>query len=212
MLSFYGRLLKELCQKTIEMNTIVTIRLVVFLSLMTTLTSCYSVKKSVAKSKPNSEKINWPDNYKPEEAGFFVHNEIDIKASPQTVWNILVKAEDWPQWYEGASDVHIKSNTSGILEDKTEFSWKTMGQDFESTIIKEFQAPYRLSWEATKSNIRGYHAWLIIPTEDGCKVITSEAQHGFLTFMQKAFLPNKLRKLHDIWLDELKQKAEDEIH
>jgi len=63
-----------------------------------TLVSCYSVKTSVEKSKPNSEKINWPDNYKPENAGFFVHNEIDINAEPQIVWDILIKAEDWPNW------------------------------------------------------------------------------------------------------------------
>jgi len=176
-----------------------------------TLVSCYSVKKTVEKSKPNSEKINWPNNYKPNKASFFVHNEIDIDAEPQVVWNILIKAEDWPNWYEGATDVKIISNNSAQLEDKSIFSWKTMGQSFESTIIKEFKPPYRLSWEATKNNIRGYHAWLIIPTDKGCKVITSEAQHGFLTIMQKVFVPNKLEKLHDIWLKELKNKAEDEI-
>lgn len=174
------------------------------------LSSCYSLKQSVASSKPNSEKIVWPDEYRPEEAGFFVHNEMAIKASPQVVWNILVKAEDWPKWYNGATDVKILNNKSAQLDDSSVFSWKTMGQNFESTEIKEFSPPHRLSWEAKKNNIRGYHAWLIIPTDEGCKVITSEAQHGFLTVMQKVFVPNKLRKLHDIWLTELKNKAENE--
>ncbi|GAA0872978.1 hypothetical protein GCM10009117_21250 [Gangjinia marincola] len=183
--------------------------LIILYSLV--LVSCYSVKKTVEKSKLNSEKINWPANYKPEEAGFFVHNEIDINAEPQAVWDILIKAEDWPKWYEGATDVNIINNKSTQLGDKTIFSWKTMGQSFESTTIKEFSPPYRLSWEATKNNIKGYHAWLIIPTDNGCKVITSETQHGFLTFMQKVFVPNKLEKLHDIWLKELKKKAENEI-
>ncbi|MET1259023.1 SRPBCC domain-containing protein [Flagellimonas sp. DF-77] len=176
-----------------------------------TLLSCYSVKKTVESSKPNSEQINWPENYKPEDAGFFVHNEIDINAEPQIVWDILVKAEDWSTWYLGAKDVKIQNSNLAQLEENTIFSWKTMGQNFESTTIKEFEPPYRLSWEATKNNIRGYHAWLIIPTNNGCKVITSETQHGFLTFMQKIFLPNKLEKLHDIWLTELKNKAENEI-
>ena len=182
--------------------------LMVFLSIMI-LPGCYSVRKSVEQSKPNSEKINWPKGYTPEEARFFVHNEIDINAEPQLVWEILVQAEKWPNWYIGAKDVKLMNNNSGILGNQSVFSWNTMGQNFETTTIKEFEAPYRLGWEATKHNIRGYHAWLIIPNgEGGCKVITSEAQHGFLTLMQKLFVPNKLRKLHDIWLAELKNKAE----
>jgi len=181
----------------------------IFLAAMV-LPSCYSVRKSVERSKPNSEKINWPEGYAPEEAGFFVHNEIDIHADPQVVWDILIEAEKWPDWYIGAKDVKVTNDSTGKLESQSVFSWKTMGQNFETTTIKEFEAPYRLSWEAIRNNIRGYHAWLIIPQDEGCKVITSETQHGFLTFMQKVFVPNKLRKLHDIWLEELKDKAENE--
>jgi len=178
------------------------------LSIILILSGCYSTKKTVERSKPNSEKISWPVAYNPEDAGFFVHNEIDIKADPQIVWNLLIAAESWPEWYEGMTDVRVKTNTNGMLESSAVLSFKTMGQFFETVTIKEFEAPYRLSWEATRKDIRGYHAWLIIPTEDGCKVITSEAQHGFKAFLQKAFLPNKLRKLHDVWLAELKEKSE----
>ena len=76
--------------------------------------------------------------------------------------------------------------------------------------VREFDPPYRLSWESVRNDIQGYHAWMIVPTEAGCKVITSESQHGLKAFLQKAFLPNKLRKLHDVWLEEFKRKAENE--
>jgi hypothetical protein len=82
-----------------------------------------------------------------------------------------------------------------------------MGLNFEST-IEEFVPSSRLSWESRKKSIRGYHAWLIIPTADGCKVITDESQNGWLTFFEKIFQPKKLHKLHDIWLAELKKQAE----
>ncbi|MEM8966528.1 MAG: SRPBCC domain-containing protein [Bacteroidota bacterium] len=177
-----------------------------FLSLL--LSGCYSTKKTVERSRPNSEKIDWPSEYNPEEAGFFVHNEIDIKADPQIVWDLLIDAESWPNWYEGMTDVSVKTNPNGKLDSSTVLSFKTMGQFFETVTVKEFEPPYRLSWEATRKDIRGYHAWLIIPTKEGCKVITSETQHGLKAFMQKAFLPNKLRKLHDVWLTEFKNKAE----
>ena len=82
-----------------------------------------------------------------------------------------------------------------------------MGLNFKST-IKEYEPPHRLSWESTHKRIRGYHAWLIIPTESGSKLVTSEAQHGFMTLPQKVFVPKKLSGLHDEWLAEIKVKSE----
>ena len=180
--------------------------LIVLLSI--SLTSCYSVKKAVHNSKPNSEKINWPEDYKPEDAGFFVHNEIDVEADAQVVWDLLIEAEAWPNWYEGMKNVKVNTNDNGILDGESVLSFETMGQHFKTVTIKEFEPPFRLSWEAKKNDIRGYHAWLIISTDDGCKIVTSESQHGFKAFLQKVFMPNKLRKLHDVWLEGFKNKAE----
>ncbi|MDJ0701459.1 MAG: hypothetical protein QNJ07_16540 [Woeseiaceae bacterium] len=69
-----------------------------------------------------------------------------------------------------------------------------------------------MGWESKKSTIRAYHAWLIVPTDTGSTVIIDEAQHGFLTTMQRVFQPNKLHRLHDVWLAELKARAEANLH
>lgn len=153
------------------------------------------------------DKIRWPAGYRPEEASFFVHNEVHVRAPPELVWEVLVHAEAWPTWYEGASDVKLPSAARGVLTEGTSFTWTTMGLDFTST-VKELAPPYRLSWESRKSTIKGYHAWLVVPTRDGCDVITEESQHGFLTLMQKVFVPTKLHRLHDVWLAGIKKKAE----
>lgn len=179
------------------------------IGLSTCLAGCYSLRKTVEESRPHSEEIDWPAPYRPAEAGFFVHNEIDIQAAPQVVWDILIEAGSWPEWYQGMTDVTVR-HEDRKLRSGTLFSFRTMGQYFDTVAIREFEAPYRLSWEAVKKDIRGYHAWLIIPTEGGCRVITSESQHGLKAFMQKAFLPNKLWKLHEHWLEQLKSKAENE--
>ena len=168
-----------------------------FIALLTT--GCYSVKKSVERSYPNSKDIHWPEDYKPEESKFFVHNEIYIDASPETVWSILIKADEWEDYYEGASNLRLSNGTDGRLSENSVFTWKTMGLDFTSS-IKEFEPPNRLSWESDNKSIRGYHTWLIIPTKNGSKLITSEAQHGFMTFLQKMFVPHKLERLHYDWL------------
>ena len=179
----------------------------ILLGIMTVLSSCYSVTKTVERSYPNSKQINWPDSYAPEESKFFVHNEIFINAPPETVWDVLIKAKEWEDYYEGASDLVLIDNSTGRLNQNSIFTWKTMGLDFTST-IEEFEAPYCLSWASVNKSIQGYHAWLIIPTENGSRLITSEAQHGFMTLPQKLFVPNKLGRLHDTWLEEIKRKSE----
>jgi len=176
------------------------------LSLLT-LPGCYSVKKSVQASYPNSQQIVWPENYQPEESQFFVHNEIQINAPATAVWEILIDASQWESYYAGATKLVLENSTSGKLEANTIFKWKTMGLDFVSE-IKEFDAPYRLAWESNKSSIQGYHAWLIIPNEMGYTLVTSEAQHGIMTLAQKVFVPNKLEGLHDEWLLAIKNLAE----
>ncbi|MCG5054970.1 MAG: SRPBCC domain-containing protein [Myxococcales bacterium] len=150
--------------------------------------------------------IHWPQSYQPEDATFFVHNETEVLAPPEVVWDILVQAEAWPTWYEGAQDVKVRSSR-GRLHEAASFTWTTMGLDFTST-VEEWHPPTRLSWESRKRSIKGYHAWLLVPTETGCRLVTDEAQFGFLAFMQKIFIPNKLHRLHDVWLAEIKRKAE----
>ncbi len=168
--------------------------------------SCVSISDAVKEAEAAPGTINWPEDYDPDSASFFVHNWIDINAPPEVVWDILIQAETWPDWYEGASNVEVVGD-SAMLEEGSVFTWKTMGLNFESTVT-EFQPPTRLSWESRRRVIRGYHAWLVVPTEFGSTVITDESQHGFLTYMQRIFQPNKLRRLHDIWLAEIKAKAE----
>lgn len=161
-----------------------------------------SLKLSVLIAQEAPYIINWPEEYEPQHAKFFVSNEVFINASAEKIWNILIEAETWPNWYEGASNVKLLSSDYGTLESKSVFTWKTMGMNFKSTIT-EFEPPHRLSWESEKRSIKGYHAWLIIPVENGCRVITDESQHGFLTFFEKTFQPRKLHRLHDTWLNEI---------
>jgi uncharacterized protein YndB with AHSA1/START domain len=151
--------------------------------------------------------VNWPAEYEPSKSKFFVHNEIEIAASPKKVWSILIDAEQWPGWYVGAEGVSITNSDSSLLQPNSVFIWKTMGLDFEST-IKEFEPTSRLSWESKKKSIQGYHAWVILPTASGCRVITDESQNGWLTFFEKTFQGKKLKRLHELWLSELKKKAE----
>jgi uncharacterized protein YndB with AHSA1/START domain len=190
-----------------------TIRLLLPSLCLASLVNCASAPRAGSAENPlpsgptPADRINWPAQYVPERASFFVHNQIDVDAPPDVVFGVLVEAETWPTWYEGAKDVRVLGDTNGALAERSSFSWSTMGLDFTS-VVTEFRPPHRLSWESRKSTIQGYHAWLIVPSGTGSRVVTEESQYGFMTGMQKVFVPNKLRRLHDTWLAELKKRAE----
>lgn len=177
------------------------------LPLVLLLTSCSTPPPASApRGAAVGQAIRWPAGYEPARATFYVHNEIEIAAPPKVVWEILVQAKAWPEWYVGARNVMPKS-PSGRLAGGSSFAWETMGLRLESE-IREFVPPFRLSWESRQPTIQGYHAWLIVPTPTGCRVVTDESFNGVLAFLQKVFLPKKLEGLHEIWLVELKKKAE----
>jgi hypothetical protein len=163
------------------------------------------------KTKKYDEKTNliyWPAEFNPKVAKFYVYNEIDINASPEVVWNILIDAKKWHTFYKGVEKpIQIIDNAHQILAQNVSFRLSTMGQNFVPT-IKEFVPNERMAWEIKISKIQAYHAWIIVPTKTGCKLITPEAQNGFLTFLQKVFQPNKLLNLHENWLEVIKARAE----
>jgi len=153
------------------------------------------------------DQIRWPQAYTPELAPFTITNSIFISAPPQTVWDQLIHAESWPTWYKGATNVVVEGSTTGTLEAGSTIKWTTMDQNLVTKVV-EFEPPYRMGWESRQSSLNAYHAWLLIPADGGTRVVTDESQFGRLAHLQRIFLPSKLRKLHDVWLAELKSRAE----
>lgn len=154
-----------------------------------------------------ADRINWPTAYEPQKATFFVTNQIDVAAPPEAVWDVIVAAAAWPEWYDGASDVKVEGSPGGRLARGSVIAWRTMGLNFRS-VVHEFQAPHRLAWESRRGDIQGYHAWLLVATPTGTRVVTEESQFGFLARMQRWFLRDKLRNLQEDWLLQIKRHAE----
>ena len=109
----------------------------------------------------------------------FAQNAIEIAASPNEVWSLLIDCLEWPQWYEHCSDVSILRG-GPRLDANVKFRFKTLGFYFEPEI--ETFAPHQmLVWSARGPlGTSGAHAWYIEPTPGGCRVITGEAQKGLL--------------------------------
>jgi hypothetical protein len=105
------------------------------------------------------------------------------------------------------SPVEYLDSAATTLRNGLAFKMHTMGLHLKP-VMKEFVPNERMAWEVRRGNLTAYHAWVIVPTSNGCSLITPEAQNGFLTFLQKVFQPNKLLKLHDKWLRLIKEQAE----
>lgn len=152
--------------------------------------------------------IHWPEEFNPTKSSWYVYNEIEINAKPEVVWNILIDAKKWHTFYKGAeSPIEFLDSNAKTLQNGLAFKFHTMGLHLVP-VMKEFIPNERMAWEVRGNNLKAYHAWIIVPTANGCRLITPEAQNGFLTLMQKIFVPNKLLKLHDTWLKLIKERAE----
>jgi DinB superfamily len=161
------------------------------------------------KYSPSTNLVVWPEEFNPSKAKWYVYNEIEINAKPETVWNILIDAKKWHTFYKGVeSPVEYLDITAKTLKNNLAFKMHTMGLHLVP-IMKEFVPNERMAWEVRRGNLTAYHAWVIVPTANGCRLITPEAQNGFLTFLQKVFQPNKLLNLHEHWLEVIKTRAEE---
>jgi hypothetical protein len=182
-------------------------------SVMSAILAQENTVKSIMTKKydPTTNLVVWSEEFNPSKAKWYVYNEIEINAKPAVVWNILIDAKKWHTFYKGVqSPVEYLDTTATTLRNGLAFKMHTMGLQLEP-VMKEFVPNERMAWEVRRGNLTAYHAWVIVPTANGCRLITPEAQNGFLTFLQKVFQPNKLLKLHDKWLRLIKERAENQI-
>lgn len=180
--------------------------------LTTTISAQENCLKSIKTKKyePTTNLVEWPKEFNPTKSKWYVYNEIEINAKPEIVWDILIDAKKWHTFYKGVeSPVEFINDTNATnLKNGLAFKMHTMGLHLEP-LMKEFVPNERMAWEVRRRNLTAYHAWVIVPTAKGCRLITPEAQNGFLTFLQKVFQPNKLLNLHEHWLEVIKARAEE---
>lgn len=172
------------------------------------LSCCYSHKRMIQSSLPYSEKFNWPKAFKPADSDVFIHHEIDINASALVVWDILIHAAKWPEWYNRAEGLTLVKSADGKLGASGIFIWKPAGKF--TAAIKEFNPPYHICrlGKTDHEKMTVYNARVIMPSRDGCKAILYQTRNGPKTKMEKILAPYMIS--NNIWqsLMGLKEKAE----
>jgi hypothetical protein len=152
--------------------------------------------------------IHWPTGFEPASADLFSHNELVINARCERVWQHIVDATRWPEWYPNSRDVRIVGG-SPVLAAGTIFRWTTFGLPLESR-INEFVPYTRIGWfgYAPGTAPSFYHTWYLQPDGPGCRVVTDEVGKG----PDAAHLRNTdeglMHRGHDLWLAGLRWVSE----
>ena len=156
-----------------------------------------------------SREIHWPQGFDPTTADLFSHNELLIKATCERVWQHIVEAAKWPEWYPNSKDVRIIGDGETVLKEGTTFRWTTFGLPLESR-ISEFMPYTRIGWYgyAPGAVPSFYHTWYLTPDGDGCLVVTDEVGKGRDAAHLRDTDESLMHRGHDLWLATLKWVSE----
>ena len=151
-------------------------------------------------------RVRFPSEFAPSLCPVHSYNEILTPVAAERLWRCLIRAGSWETWYPHCKRLKFESGSGPDLTLGTRFSWTTMGVRV-TTVVEEFEPPYRLAWRGIGAGSNGYHGWVIEPRAEGTLVVTEESQHGFVSSIGRLFLRRALLHVHQIWLERLAGEA-----
>ena len=119
-----------------------------------------------------SAHIHWPEHIVPDQADLFAHNDIVIAAPAAKVWDHLIHATAWPDWYSNARNVTVNA-PSRLLAAGVTFDWITFGAPIHST-VHEFEPAARIGWYGRTDQWLAYHTWLLEPRDETTTYVVME--------------------------------------
>jgi uncharacterized protein YndB with AHSA1/START domain len=154
------------------------------------------------------EAINWPEEMAPSRSPLHFTNELEVAASAETIWSLLVDPKTWPSFYPGVERVHLLDGGES-LRLGTRFETNLAGQDVIAS-VQEFEPITRIAWGGfpkVAEDSKGYHAWIITLTPKGCHLWTEETMQGpyWIELAKKA--PDAVWRTHQKLLEALAKVA-----
>jgi uncharacterized protein YndB with AHSA1/START domain len=157
------------------------------------------------------EVIKWPTEMAPSRCPIHFTNELEVAATPETIWSLLVDPTAWPRFYPGVEHVQLLDGHES-LRLGTRFETNLAGQDVFAS-VPEFEPMTRIAWyggpKASKAS-KAYHAWIITPTSKGCHLWTEETMKGPLWIELAKKAPDAFWRTHEKLLANLAKVAENE--
>jgi uncharacterized protein YndB with AHSA1/START domain len=137
------------------------------------------------------------------QAPLVARKEIFIQASPEVVWKIQTDLNAWKEWQPDIS----KSQLAGTLTTGSVFKW-TSGGFAVTSILQEVLPQQRIAWTGKALGSLARHIWMFKLQNGGTLVTTEESMEGWLISIMKPLMPDFLDKSLDVWVKNLKNKAE----
>jgi len=129
--------------------------------------------------------------------------EIEIDASPQVVWEVLTRFENWPSWNPDVKSMSF----DGPLAPGSEFRSKAGPGTIVSTLDR-IEPPRHIAWRGRTLTINAYHEWWLEPSDGGTHARTEESFSGLLVRLLRGSLQKTLDKSLQDGLQHLKHEAE----
>jgi uncharacterized protein YndB with AHSA1/START domain len=155
------------------------------------------------------EAIKWPEDMTPSRSPIHFTNELEVAASPETIWSLLVDPKAWPSFYPNVSEVPVLLDRHRSLGLGTRFEASLAGQDVLAS-VQEFEPITRIAWGGgpkAHPDARAYHAWIITPTANGTHLWTEETMQGPLWLELAKPAPDIFWRTHQKLLEDLAKVA-----
>jgi hypothetical protein len=125
----------------------------VFSAGKATLTGSIECSKENMTNKIHLEAIKWPEDVAPSHCPIHFTNELEVAASPETIWSLLVDPEDWPSFYPGVEHVQLFDGHQS-LRLGTRLETNLAAQDVLAS-VEEFEPITRIAWYGGPKDSKG---------------------------------------------------------
>lgn len=129
--------------------------------------------------------------------------KIAIRASPEKVWTILSRINQWDEWHKDIQSPKLE----GAFKAGTSFNWESGGLNIHSTL--HTVNPYsKIGWSGKALGAFAIHNWTFTEMHGYTELRVEESMEGWLVKLLRDQFQTGLEHSLDIWLNNLKTEAE----
>lgn len=137
-------------------------------------------------------------------APVWAERDIEIAAPIETVWEVLTRVDDWPDWFSEGESAAI----TGPVEPGTTLRMKSRDPGTIKARIEQVDEPHLFAWTGRTLGISAIHVWRLDRSGDGTRVRTEESMEGLPARLLRRTMRKKLDGVLETWLRDLKSEAE----
>jgi uncharacterized protein YndB with AHSA1/START domain len=129
--------------------------------------------------------------------------EIQIAASPETVWEVISEIAAWPSWNTDVKSMKLE----GPVAPGSTFRWKSGSSSLVST-LKVVDPPREIAWTGVTMGIHAVHVFRFEPSDGGTRARSAESFRGLIPTVLRGYSRKVLQRGIDRILELLKAEAE----